>query len=294
MKHFIALLASLIVLPLGFASPAPLASDAPSVPLKQRVILISVDGARADFVRDLDLPIIHGIAKNGSYTYQAQTILPSQTLPGHASMLSGYTPEKHGIRTNEWQSGLRLQKDTIFDRIADAGKTSKLMAAKQKFETFRKPGPGIDLEIIGDRTHAMVDEALETLSEEDYDFLFVHFKAPDRAGHDFGADSVQYTQAIKGVDASIGTIINRLRDKGVLASTTIIITADHGMRGNNHGGKTPEEMSIPWIAMGPRIKSENHIRTSVSVMDTAATVLWLFDLPIPSDMDGKVPAGIEK
>lgn len=292
MKHALAFLASLLVLPLGLSFPQQLASDHSTE--KNRVILISMDGARGDFVRDLDLPVIHSLAAQGAYTYQAQTILPSQTLPGHASMLSGYTPQKHGIRVNEWKEGLRLQKDTIFDHISRAGKTAKLMAAKEKFETFRKEEAGVDMVILNDFTDVMTDTTIATISDTDYDFLFVHFKAPDRAGHDHGAESREYREAIKEVDTAIGKIVDRLRELGRFDSTTLIITADHGMRGKNHGGPTPEELTIPWIAVGPRIENKFHMRMPVSVMDTTAVALWLLGIPLPPDLDGRVPAGIEK
>lgn len=209
-------------------------------------------------------------------------------------MLSGYAPLKNGITTNEWKEGLHLKKDTIFDRTVAAGKSAKLMAAKEKFETFRKPDSGVALEILNDRTESMTDNTEKTLSENDYDLLFVHFKAPDRAGHDFGAASKEYREAIMQVDAAIGEIIARLRELERLDTTTLIITADHGMRGRDHGGPTPEEMTIPWIVMGPGIEKDFHLRMPVSVMDTAATALWILGIPIPPDFDGKVPPGIEQ
>ncbi|MDO8489893.1 MAG: ectonucleotide pyrophosphatase/phosphodiesterase [bacterium] len=298
MRRIIVLLASFFIIPFGlliiqlFPTPTAIQSVEKTIPPKQRVILISMDGARADYVRDFNLPNIHAIARKGAFTYQAQTILPSRTLPGHASMLSGYSVAKHGISSNEWKKGLHLKTDTVFDHLIRAGKTAKLMAAKEKFETFRKPGIQFSVEIIDDISRSMVDEVLKTLSTENYDFLFVHFKAPDRAGHDFGAQSQNYKKALTDIDTSIGKIIDHLKKLKLLETTTIILTSDHGMKGNDHGGKTPEEMTIPWIIMGPNIKNDYHIKSEVSIMDSTATVLSQFGIPLPSDMDGKIPLEI--
>ena len=38
-----------------------------------------------------------GARWRGAYTWQAQTILPSLTLPSHVSMLTGFTPDVHGV-----------------------------------------------------------------------------------------------------------------------------------------------------------------------------------------------------
>lgn len=280
---------ALLLLGVGFLSSAQAQpKDA------QRVILISIDGARADFVRDLDLPNLHSVAKKGSYTYSARTILPSQTLPAHTSMFTGYAPEKHRTRTNAWKRGKYVRKPTIFDRLRAEGLTVKLMAAKEKFFHFKKPNSAFEVEIIEEGSRFMMRRVLETLSLRDYEFLFIHFKDPDQAGHDFGHESPLYEKAIKDVDVYIGLILSELKRTGRLDETTIIITSDHGMRGNSHGLDTPEEMMIPWLIIGPDIKEGHEIMEPVSIMDTAAVVLKLFNAPIPPDLDGKVIQSIFK
>ena len=258
---------------------------------RPRVILISMDGARADFVRDMDLPVLHSITERGAFTYAAQTIMPSYTLPAHTSMFTGYTPEKHGVMHNAWKPGNYLKKETIFDFLRDRGKVVKWMAAKNKFYFFLKPDSLFEGEVVDMSSRSMIQRAIENVSMRDYDFLFVHFKDPDAAGHAFGHDSAFYKKALQDVDAYIGSLMQALQKNGELEKTTIIITSDHGMRGTNHGGSTPEEMTIPWMIMGPRIVP-GEIKAPVTVTDTAAVILTLFGMPLPNDMDGKMVPGI--
>ena len=52
------------------------------------------DGLRPDAISMAGAVNIQSLAARGAYTWTAQTILPSNTLPSHISMLTGYPPEE--------------------------------------------------------------------------------------------------------------------------------------------------------------------------------------------------------
>ncbi len=54
-----------------------------------------------------------------------------------------------------------------------------------------------------------------------------------------------------------------------------------------HGSNSPEDMTIPWIVWGANVKAGTTITAPVTTYDTAATALWLLDLPVPAEWDGK-------
>jgi hypothetical protein len=86
-----------------------------AVPPVRRVVIIDVDGLRADVAQEaLDPQVIQsypglnalfglkdGKPRSRVYT-NALTILPSVTLAGHASIFTGTYPGKHGIVGNAW------------------------------------------------------------------------------------------------------------------------------------------------------------------------------------------------
>ena len=74
--------------------PAPVGSAQPVV---RRVVVVSIDGARPDGLRTATTPNITNLWKRGAYSFHAQTISPSLTLPSHTSMLTGLTPKRHGM-----------------------------------------------------------------------------------------------------------------------------------------------------------------------------------------------------
>jgi predicted AlkP superfamily pyrophosphatase or phosphodiesterase len=82
---------------IGLASLAP----AHAVP----VLLISIDGLRpADVLqaqkRGLQLPNLRRFLTDGSYASDVRGVLPTLTYPSHTTLLTGVSPDKHGIGGN--------------------------------------------------------------------------------------------------------------------------------------------------------------------------------------------------
>lgn len=66
------------------------------------------------------------------------------------------------------------------------------------------------------------------LGELKSDVAWVWFGDPDATAHQKGIGSETTAQALKYVDAEIGRIEDTLRERGVLATTNIIVVSDHG------------------------------------------------------------------
>ena len=65
------------------------------------VVLIGTDGTSSDVVRAHPgaFPNIEALMKNGSYTLERRSVLPSSSAVNWASMLMGAGPELHGYTT---------------------------------------------------------------------------------------------------------------------------------------------------------------------------------------------------
>ena len=68
--------------------------------MKEKVILISIDGMRPDGFLSCGNPFAEEMMKISSYTLNGSTVFPSVTLPCHTSMFHSVPPERHGITTN--------------------------------------------------------------------------------------------------------------------------------------------------------------------------------------------------
>ena len=87
-----------------------------------------------------------------------------------------------------------------------------------------------------------------------------------------------YDEEIAYVDAQLGVLRNGLADRGVLETSLVIFTADHGEELFEHGGYQhghalwQELLHVPLVVWGPGIEPGRE-PTPVSLVDIAPTVL---------------------
>lgn len=118
--------------------------------------------------------------------------------------------------------------------------------------------------------------------------LFVHLTDPDAAGHRHGWMSPAYGRAVHAADAAVATLMTLADAAYGEGSYSLIVTADHGGHGHNHGSHDPMDVTIPWIAWGRGVRPGQLEAGPVPVrtMDTASTVIWLLGLQEPTDWVG--------
>lgn len=272
--------------PLLAAAATPVA--APALPTIKHVVIISIDGLRPDALEMANTPTLDNLRAGGAYSPQAQTVDPSVTLPAHASMLSGMLPQKHGILWGLPYIGWPgLNGPTLFNVAHDAGLSTAMVFGKEKLNYLVLPN-SVDKR-FGVDTHdtEVKEKAIEFIQAGLPNVLFIHFPDVDRVGHDYGWMSQNQLQSVTFVDGLIGEIVTSLDHGDYLASTLLIISADHGGHGFGHGDDSPVDRTIPWLAVGPGIQPGVTLTDPINIYDTAATALAALKLPIPTQWDGR-------
>jgi len=133
--------------------PAPAPTPVPS----PKVAIVSVDGLRGDALAQAAVPNILGLARRGMYTWKAQTVYPSMTLPAHTSMLTGFLPTAHGILWDDYNALKgNCSVPTIFALAKAAGLRTVLVAGKDKFRHLNVDGT-IDSFVLTTRGDVDVD-----------------------------------------------------------------------------------------------------------------------------------------
>ncbi|MDF3057700.1 MAG: phosphodiesterase [Rariglobus sp.] len=288
-----------ILVPASFAW-----ADAPRA---AHVVIISFDQAGPGHIARAEMPLLKKMASEGAHTWEAYTIVPSITLPSHVSMLTGVGIQKHQILWNEWdETRPDLSVPTIFHLAKARGLTTAMIAAKPKFKTFQQAG-GLDTFVIPENAKAMGIGAATAalLKEKQPNLLFIHFADPDSTGHKYGSNSPEKMQALAECDQALKVIRDAIAAAGIADSTVMILTADHGghdrppeeiaervKRGQDpspgtHGSPHADDVIIPWIVWGKGVKPAATLRVPVVIYDTAATALWLLDVPVPESFWGR-------
>ena len=68
--------------------------------MENKVLLVLVDGMRADSVAACGNPAFQKYFEEGAHSYTAQTTFPPVTLPAHMSLFHSVKTERHGVWTN--------------------------------------------------------------------------------------------------------------------------------------------------------------------------------------------------
>lgn len=266
----------------------------PASSLSSYAIVVSVDGLRPDAIGPERTPTLHRLMETGSYSLTASTIMPSNTLPSHTSMLTGETPERHLVKWNNVPAAKfdTVEVPTIFSVARARGYRTAAFFSKSKFHTLQRAGTldysqapgGWFGKWTSKRTVADVERYLE---EARPNVLFVHLADADTAGHESGWMSGEYLKAVSVADSAVARLLSAADTAFGGGNYSIIVSADHGGHGRGHGTDDPLDVTIPWIVWGRAVKAGQLDGVVVRTMDTASTVLWLLGLPEPTDWIGK-------
>jgi predicted AlkP superfamily pyrophosphatase or phosphodiesterase len=254
----------------------------------KHVVIISIDGLRPDAMEQADTPTLDALRAQGAYSPAAQTVLPSVTLINHASMLGGMSPAKHGISWNLSDPALgQVEGPTLFSVAHQAGLSTAMVVGKPKLEHLVLPDSVDSFIYAGFTDRQVVNQAVTLIQTDMPAVLFIHLPDVDSAGHALGWISLGQLLALNLTDGIVGEIITALQEQGYLSQTLLLITSDHGGAGRKHGGASPEEMTIPWLAVGPGVPAGLRLQGQIVIYDTAATALYALGLPIPAEWDGR-------
>ena len=257
--------------------------------MTDHVIVISVDGLRPDAIAAFGAESIERLMREGSYTLDARTILPSTTLPSHTSMLTGAEPAAHGITWNNDRTDRRGNPTapTIFELARAEGLRTAAFFSKSKFHHLQVPGSldyttsprGRSGKLSAEYTTARVDQYLAGARPN---LLFVHIAEPDNAGHRAGWMSATYGAAVREADDAVTVVLRAADEAFGPGNYTVILTADHGGHDRTHGSDDRRDVAIPWIVWGEGVRPGAPLAAGVRTMDTAATALWLLGIAPPA------------
>ena len=254
----------------------------------EHVVVVSIDGLRPDAIAQFEAPTLRRLMKEGSYTLSASTILPSKTLPSHTSMLTGQSPDVHGVLWNKSMSLNRTKSKapTVFELLRAEGYVTAAFFSKAKFSTLQKRGTLDYSQAPGGwfgywPSQRTIHDVEQYLVSQKPNLLFVHLGDPDHVGHHYGWMSAKYGQSVSQLDGELERLVKIAEGAFGVGNFTLIVTADHGGHDRDHGSSDPRDVTIPWIAWGRGVE-DGMLSRPVRTIDTAATILWLLKVTKPA------------
>jgi arylsulfatase A-like enzyme/Flp pilus assembly protein TadD len=286
-----------------------------SAPVSGPIIVISIDTLRADHLpaygyTKVKTPAIDALAADGAVFERAYSHAP-QTLPAHASILSGQLPFETGVRDNVGftvKSGERLLPQMLRERgFTTGGVVSAYVLRKetgigQGFDFFDGEMPPSSPELSigqvqrdGGASEEIAEHWLDTIGTSRA-FLFLHLYEPHKpyAPPDRFAAYAPYDGEIAYTDEIVGRLLKYLKSHQLYDRSTIVLLSDHGEGLGDHGEQEhglfvyDEALHVPLI-----IKQEGNagagrrIADLVQHIDLVPTILDLVKAPGAGNLRGR-------
>ncbi len=264
-------LALLLPLAACTTAPAPSASAPTSMAAAAppKLLLISIDGLRADALDRGLTPNLQRMIDGGVRARWMTPSYPSLTFPNHYTIVTGLRPDHHGIVNNSMEDATlgRFElgnRDAVTTSAWWGGEPIWVGAENAGVRTATTSWPGSESAIRGVRPsqwrvydskeplEQRAGTVLDWLAQADADaprLTTLYMEHVDKAGHNYGPESKQYADAIVRADLIVGQVLDGLQQSGLAATTNVIVVSDHGMASVADGHViATESMADPAIA----------------------------------------------
>jgi hypothetical protein len=248
---------------------------------ESKVLLIGIDGFRADVLPVAATPVIDALIAEGCYTERALTGDITVSGPGWASYLTGVWRDKHGVVDNAFGGHRMADFPHCFARLKEARRKAVTVSIADWLPIDEHIlGPtgadfrfAVDYEDDGD--HKSVVKATEALRKTDPDLFFLYFADLDIAGHSHGFHPTvpKYVAELEEIDTQLGTVLTALRERRTYADEDwlVILSTDHGgTLDGAHGRDEPAHRRIPFLVSGAAAR-RGRLADSVNQVDVPAT-----------------------
>lgn len=272
------------------AAAAPASAAAPALPngtSTDKVLVIGMDGLRHDRIDAAKAPHLKAMMANGTYGLSllyASPMAATSSGPGWSTISTGVWPDKHGVKDNSFAGKNYTRYPGFLARLAQVRPELSTYAAVdwKPLDSQGTVTPGADAKLVldGDRDGytghdaTIAAETESILRHQNPDVLFVYFGQTDIVGHNSGARSTAYLDAIDVQDAYVGRLWAAIKARPTYAQErwTVVVATDHGhLDAGGHGGSAIEERRTFVLAQGPGIAAGAR-PVDTRLVDVAATV----------------------
>ena len=224
---------------------------------KPPLIVISLDGFRAEYYDRGLSPTLLALGQSGVHATAMRPSFPSVTEPNHYTLMTGLYPDHHGIVDNTMVDpampgmnfgGPHTQGTDNDPRWWNGATPLWVTAQREGLKTASSFWPGDEAVVQGasptylqerpkprpllfnmDKQVDAVLGWLDLPADKRPALIRLHLDDVDLMGHLYGPDSPEANKAITKVDAAVGRLAEGLKTRGLYDSVNIVVVSDHGM-----------------------------------------------------------------
>eukprot|EP00760_Papus_ankaliazontas_P035296 PhM_4_TR7731/c0_g1_i4/m.37920/K05285/PIGN; phosphatidylinositol glycan, class N len=294
--------------------PVPMrpSSDESYVPPAKRVVLISIDGNRADwFFRSMaggHHPTTKTVLDAGACWGVSHTRAPTESRPAHTAMLAGFFEDPAAVH-NMW-TGLTKPFDTVLSHapvgyqtgqysivglFKNANNTLTVEIPKNTNWDHADPFVGENFrDLVTNPTYSKFRDKLRSTPGA---VLFFHLPSMDSVGHGDPWGTPGYFEAVARAESSLRAIASLTPELFGDNNTAYVLSGDHGMSNystphHKHGTDHPDELHTGFLMWGAGVRNcSSHPPKHNRVMHTHDSMYrqqqdtWGMDMSRRQDVD---------
>lgn len=215
---------------------------------KPYVILISFDGFRYDYVKNVNPPAFQSFIKKGTQAEALIPSFPSKTFPNHYTLVTGLYPGHHGLVDNQFYD--KDRKETYGMRDKSKVVDSYYYGGVPLWQLARQNGMKaaayfwVGSEVTASDRHPdyyfpfddasapelRITQTLDWLKLPETErphLITLYFSSPDHEGHDFGPQAEETKKAVLKADTLLSKLMKGL--ESINLPVNVILVSDHGM-----------------------------------------------------------------
>ncbi|KAJ4482357.1 alkaline-phosphatase-like protein [Lentinula aciculospora] len=222
---------------------------------RRTVLIVSIDGLRADYLDRGLTPHLLEISKRGLRAKSMVPIFPTLTFPNHWALMTGLHAESHGIIANNFwdpQSELEFHYnqissawnpdfwlgDPMWETANKAGIiTANLMwPGPPRTKSGSSPSyfvPWKDKVPLSVKLHQLLTW-IDLSFNERPQLLMAYEPSLDQAGHLTGPMSLLVNKTLAQVDLFAAALHDSLADRNLTDIVDVVFVSDHGMTDTSH------------------------------------------------------------
>ncbi|HMM66138.1 MAG TPA: ectonucleotide pyrophosphatase/phosphodiesterase [Dokdonella sp.] len=221
-------------------------------PVQAPLLLVSIDGFRADYLDRGLTPTLKALADSGVRAEYMRPSFPSLTFPNHYALITGLRPDRNGIVANTMEDD-RIPGQTFaaWNRAAvenarwwNEGIPLWTTAQRYGLHSGIMFWPGSEAPVHGGHPEfwSTYDKKMAAISRVDtllgwFDLppgdrpslMTLYLDTVDVTGHYYGPDSEELDAELRVVDATIRRLLDGLIERGFGHAVNLVIVSDHGM-----------------------------------------------------------------
>lgn len=213
-----------------------------------KLLLVSFDGFRWDYVNRVPTPNFCALMEEGVQVERVENTYITKTFPNHYTLVTGLHAESHGVVANEMYDpvlnrSFSMEGPEMYDsrwwvEAVPLWVTNQMAGGRSGATMW----PGSDVAIGGIYpTRYMpynasmpfemrVEKLISWFSgSEAINFGVLYWEEPDESGHNVGPESPLMDVVIEDIDVKLGFLRDKLKTAGLYDKINLIVTSDHGM-----------------------------------------------------------------